>query len=252
MVAESVNPIKLKLLQGFYFISLVTTGRHVWRCHKTACKPSGKYLTSQVSCQGVYARTGNICNGEGLLIPSQPRDMAYHQISSLNIPSPFRNTERQPDPDTPLRTLLAAGHFRASAIAAAQELTGSSPAVPPGQSINPTDYTRIFRLFYVRLSCLCLIDAVPLAAQEAKALEDLNSAIYTDPETGIHLAPWELRILAVRLQTIGFGDPRRAVMIYYELAREARSEVMRAGKAHDHSAAEKWKTRLGRIGNQSC
>ncbi|KAI1268211.1 hypothetical protein F5Y18DRAFT_374223 [Xylariaceae sp. FL1019] len=172
----------------------------------------------------------------------------YHQISPLNMPPPFRSTERQPDPETPVKTLLASGHFRAAAIAAAQELTGSSPLVSPGQSISPTDHIRIFNLFYIRLSCLCLIDAVPLAAQEAKALEDLNSAIYTDPETGVHLAPWELRILAVRLQTIGFGDPRRAVMIYYELAREARNEVVRAGKAHDHSAAEKWKIRLGELG----
>jgi hypothetical protein len=119
---------------------------------------------------------------------------------------------------------------------------------PGSTPINPTDYVRIFDLLYVRLSCLCLIDAVPLAAQEAKALEDLNSAFYTDVDTGLHLAPWPLRTLVVRLQTIGFGDPRRAVMSYYELTREARSEIARAGRAHDHSAAETWKRRLAELG----
>ncbi|KAI1274198.1 hypothetical protein F5Y07DRAFT_374296 [Xylaria sp. FL0933] len=173
----------------------------------------------------------------------------YHQISPLTIPPPFRDPARQPAADTPIPDLLAAGHFRAAAIAAAQELTGTSSGggglAPP---ISPSDHARIFDLLYVRLSCLCLIDAVPLAAQEAKALEDLNSAFYADADSGTHLAPWALRILVVRLQTIGFGDPRRAVMSYYELAREARAEIASAGRAHDHSAAEIWKRRLVDLG----
>ncbi|KAI0453068.1 hypothetical protein F5B21DRAFT_309322 [Xylaria acuta] len=179
----------------------------------------------------------------------------YHQVSPLTIPPPFRDPTRQPAADTPIPTLLADGHFRAAAIAAAQQLTGTANA--PGSAsgpasttpvVSPTDHARIFDLLYVRLSCLCLIDAVPLAAQEAKALEDLNSAFYADADAGTHLAPWALRILVVRLQTIGFGDPRRAVMSYYELAREARSEVARAARAHDHSAAELWKRRLVDLG----
>ncbi|KAI1292678.1 hypothetical protein F5Y03DRAFT_400315 [Xylaria venustula] len=177
----------------------------------------------------------------------------YHHISPLNIPPPFRDPAKQPAADTPIPTLLAAAHFRAAAIAAAQELTSSSSGSSSGSSattppVSPTDYARIFHLLYVRLSCLCLIDAVPLAAQEAKALEDLNSAFYVDAESGAHLAPWALRILVVRLQTIGFGDPRRAVMSYYELAREARSEIASAARAHDHSAAETWKRRLADLG----
>lgn len=174
----------------------------------------------------------------------------YHQVSPLAIPPPFRDPARQPAADTPIPTLLANGHFRAAAIAAAQELTNTSHASGSGATrpVSPTDYARIFDLLYVRLSCLCLIDAVPLAAQEAKALEDLNSAFYVDAESGAHLAPWPLRTLVVRLQTIGFGDPRRAVMSYYELAREARAEVARAGAAHDHSAAETWKRRLVDLG----
>ncbi|KAH9904098.1 hypothetical protein F4778DRAFT_770613 [Xylariomycetidae sp. FL2044] len=175
----------------------------------------------------------------------------YHQISPLTIPAPFRNPSRQPSPETPISELLAAGHFRAAAIAAVQALTSSpvsatqAAAHPP---VEPADHARIFALLYTRLACLCLIGAVPLAAQEAKALEDLNSVSYLDPLSGRHLVPWELRLLCVRLQTIGFGDPRRAVMSYYDLAREARAEIARAGKARDHSALELWKARLAELG----
>lgn len=106
------------------------------------------------------------------------------------------------------------------------------------------------------------MDALPLAAQEAKVLEDLNSSFYqsdadSDPDSGsgsgsggpeTHLAPWALRTLVVRLQTIGFGDPRRAVMSYFDLAREARREAARAAAAHDHTGAELWKRRLADLG----
>ncbi|KAI1503810.1 hypothetical protein F5X99DRAFT_374485 [Biscogniauxia marginata] len=193
------------------------------------------------------------------------RPEIYHQISPLSIPAPFRHPSRQPAPETPIPELLAGGHFRAAAIAAVQALTSSpvpaaaAAAHPP--VTDPADHARIFELLYTRLACLCLADAVPLAAQEAKALEDLNSAFYLDPLTGAHLVPWHLRTLAVRLQTIGFGDPRRAVMSYYELAREARAEIARAraataaprdGHAADATAAaaaaELWKRRLADLG----
>lgn len=118
-------------------------------------------------------------------------------------------------------------------------------AHPPA---DPHDYARIFSLLYTRLACLCLIDAVPLAAQEAKALQDLNQGFYLDPVSGTHLMPWELRVLATRLQTLGFGDPRRAVVSYYDLAREARFEVLRAAKLHDQTAKETWKQRLVELG----
>lgn len=122
-----------------------------------------------------------------------------------------------------------------SAVAAA--------AHPP---VDPSDHARVFELLYTRLACLCLIDATSLAAQESKALEDLNSAFYLDPLTGAHLVPWELRVLGVRLQAIGFGDPRRAVMSYYELAREARTQLARAGKRGEEGRV--WRERLEELG----
>ena len=171
------------------------------------------------------------------------------------MPQAFRSSARQPDASAPLEDLLSRGHFRAAAIAAVQELTGSGPS---GQAVDPRDSARIFHLLYVRLVCLTLVDATSLAAQEVKALEDLNSTrTYVDERTGEHLVPWELRVLNVRLQALGFGDSRRAVMSYHELAREARDRISKAAAARDdddddaeHSPASKelWKTRLQDLG----
>jgi len=173
------------------------------------------------------------------------RPEIYHPLTPLNVPVAFRNSPKQPDPSEPLEKLLANGHFRAAAIAATQELTGLSVH----GALNPTDSQRIFDLLYTRLVCLTLINATPLAAQEVKALEDLSNArLYVDDKTGQHVVPWHLRILNVRLQALGFGDPRRAVMSYHDLAREAREHAGKAAAEHDHSASELWKARLRELG----
>lgn len=60
--------------------------------------------------------------------------------------------------------------------------------------------------------------------------------------------PWPLRVLDVRLRALGYGDQRRAVMSYYDLAREARAALATAGESGDHSAAELWRERLDELG----
>ncbi|EGX96046.1 hypothetical protein CCM_00701 [Cordyceps militaris CM01] len=170
----------------------------------------------------------------------------YHPLTPLNVPLAFRSAPGQPDPRGRPEDLLARGHFRAAAIAAVQELTGSGGSRP---SVDPRDTRRIFDLLYTRLACLTLIDATPLAAQEVKALEDLASVrTYVDDATGEHLVPWELRVLNVRLQALGFGDPRRAVMSYHDLGREARERIATAAARHAHSETELWKARLQELG----
>lgn len=163
----------------------------------------------------------------------------YHPLPTQTVPAPFRTSPQQPSADTPIPDLLAHGYFRAAAIAAVNALTATPPPASPA---------RIFELLYTRLSCLTLIDATQIAAQEARALEDINSASFVDEAAGEHLVPWELRVLVVRLQAMGFGDPRRAVMSYYDLAREARARLAVAAAAHDHSASEVWKERLVELG----
>jgi tetratricopeptide (TPR) repeat protein len=94
--------------------------------------------------------------------------------------------------------------------------------------------------------CLILINAAALAAQEIKALDDLSSAYYRHPVTDAHLAPWELRVLAVRLEGIGYGDGGRAIIGYYDLAREARAEI--AKQRLSPKEKETWRARLLDLG----
>jgi trafficking protein particle complex subunit 12 len=96
-----------------------------------------------------------------------------------------------------------------------------------------------------------LCGSTALAAQEATALEDLNSGAYRDEATGSHLVPWELRVLAVRLQGVGFNDPRKIIMGYYDLARQARTEISKlSGKnaLYDEQERLLWETRLSDLG----
>lgn len=59
------------------------------------------------------------------------------------------------------------------------------------------------------------------------------------------LLPWELRVLAVRLQGIGYGDARRGVRGYYDLAKEARADFR---NAVDVEGKTLWKERLKELG----
>ncbi|KAI9660989.1 MAG: hypothetical protein M1821_009316 [Bathelium mastoideum] len=154
----------------------------------------------------------------------------YHALPATSIPAAFQHSPNQPAPNTPLPTLLAHGHFRAAATAAAGTLTSGASGV-----LDPHDGEAVFALFQTRLSCLLLLQLTALAAAESKALGDLTSDFYrerageeSDGEgTGKHVVPWGLRVLCVRLQALGFGDARRGVMGYYELGREARRELGR-------------------------
>ncbi|KAL5615670.1 hypothetical protein BROUX41_005703 [Berkeleyomyces rouxiae] len=166
------------------------------------------------------------------------RPEIYNPLDTFVTPACFKNSPQQPRPDTPISELLSGGHFRAAASAAVDELTS--------ETIDPANYRRIFELLYIRLSCLVLINATNVAAQEVKALQDLNNvSLYIDQETGQHVVPWDLRVLNVKLQAVGFNDMRRAVMSFYDLAREARTKV---ATAPNKSERELWVIRLRDIG----
>ncbi|KAI6246302.1 hypothetical protein HI914_05773 [Erysiphe necator] len=137
----------------------------------------------------------------------------YHTLTILDIPPPFKKFTTQPDLSISISKLIKSGKFRDAAIKAAQLLTNSE---------NKLSNEQIFELFYQRLACLTLCNQTVLAVQEVKALGDLNSVQYRDEANGKHLVPWELRILAVRLQGIGFSDVRRGVIGFYDLVSEAR------------------------------
>jgi Flp pilus assembly protein TadD len=169
------------------------------------------------------------------------RPELYHPLSQLDVPSAFRTSPKQPTNDTPLEELLRTGHFRSAAILAATKLTSSS--------LPPSDHVTIFTLFYARLASLTLCGATALASQEVKALEDLSSHYYRDENTGAHLVPWELRVLAIRLQGIGYNDPRKWISGYYDLAREIRLVISKMkGKQENEVQRRLWEGRLEDLG----
>lgn len=191
------------------------------------------------------------------------RSDIYHPVSQIDVPSALRSQfVALSSSDTlqsslgHLEKLLSEGHFLIAAHLCASILTGSK--------VSPTEIQLIFSLFYTRLACLVLSGNTSLAAQESKALEDLSSAFYyvdTDIERSdiildhshretpaSHIVPWPLRVLAVRLQSIGFGDPRRGIAGLYELGLEARREITRPGQAFERGI---WKERLADLGIRS-
>lgn len=113
----------------------------------------------------------------------------------------------------------------------------------------------IFTLLQTRLLCLELTGNTVLAAQESKCLEDLAHTFYStssalptsrtnQPPT--HIVPWPLRILAVRLQAIGFGDVRRGVAGFYDLGIEARAQLKSPSLTPEERPI--WKARLSDLG----
>jgi len=157
---------------------------------------------------------------------------AYHVLPASNVPPPFLNAPNIPSVSSPVASLLLSGHYRLAAIAAARNLVAAAA---------PTDYDTLFHLLHIRLACLCLISEHALAAQEAKVLGDLNSAFYRHPLSDAHLVPWDLRLLVVRLAALGYGEWRKGIMGYYELARECRENILKADAEDDKQL---WQHRL--------
>lgn len=187
----------------------------------------------------------------------------YHSLSQVDIPPALRSEFIGLTPDEPLTTtlstlerLLAEGHFLLAAYLCGSILTSSL--------VSSTDIKLVFGLFYTRLACLELSGHAILAAQESKALENLTSEFYyvdlnndtsddtadqSHPKFLRHIVPWPLRVLAVRLQSIGFGDSRRGIGGLYELGLEAWREIMRPDLSRDEKVI--WKERLADLGVRS-
>jgi trafficking protein particle complex subunit 12 len=188
----------------------------------------------------------------------------YHPLSQLDIPGPFRKPLPPPLPATVNlfeafkqidRLLAECDYLQAAHLAGLVLVSGA---------VLPTDQRSIFRLLAIRYSCLELSSNVSLAAQESKALEDLGSNFYyfdPAPETadgdenaetsGLrplpkHIVPWHLRIQALRLQSIGFSDPRRGVSALYDLATECRDFL--ASPSLSGAERQLWTTRLEELG----
>lgn len=162
------------------------------------------------------------------------RSDIFQPLGHGDLPAAFRQAHDE-QITAPIDELLSCGRFRQAATVAAEDLKLRTAS---------TDHARIFYLYYTRLVCLQLLGLHYQAAQESRALQDFNGASFRNVATGIHLAPWELRLLVIRLQAIGFNDWRRGIMTYYELGREARFRGSR-GPADQRDV---WQARLQDIG----
>lgn len=162
----------------------------------------------------------------------------YHAVSIDDVPAAFLDSTRQPPDGTPLAALLQAGFFRRAATVAAAEILATDSG----------NIEHIFHLLYTRLACLVLISKPDIAVQEAHPLIDVLSRNPAKAKDLLPRIPWELRLLLVRLESIGVPDGGRGgVMSLYALANEARAHITTASAADD-TKVELWKARLADLG----
>ncbi|KAF2432336.1 hypothetical protein EJ08DRAFT_695449 [Tothia fuscella] len=171
-----------------------------------------------------------------LLLPEN-----FRPIPTTAIPQAFLTSPQAAQTGDDLARLISRGQFHAAAIASARELTN----LP-----TPPDPQIVFNLIHTRLACLTLINKAcqELAAVESTVLGDLTSSVYRHPMTNAHIVPWDLRVLAVRLQSFGFKDLRRGVMGYYQLAQDARQEIMKDRQDEKSEDGRVWNLRLRDLG----
>lgn len=165
----------------------------------------------------------------------------FRPIPPNIIPQAFTDSPHVALQGASVGDLVASGHFYAAAVASSQQLARIS---------DYSDTTMIFELFYTRLACLMLINknCEEIAAMESLELRDLTGTFYRHPITNEHLVNWDLRILAVRLQSIGFKDWRRGIMAFYTLAQDARQEISRARLDNKNYDEKLWRSRLLDVG----
>ncbi|KAJ9661533.1 hypothetical protein H2198_001913 [Neophaeococcomyces mojaviensis] len=185
----------------------------------------------------------------------------YHSLTQVEIPVPFRKPlPRPPPPGTSLSQVLEHIDKLCSICDFVGAAHLASICLTSGL-VQPTDYVSIFKLLAIRFSCLELIGQILLAAQEAKALEDLSSEFYyvvsevSEAEAEAHggqrplakhIMPFSLRVQAARLQNIGFSDPRRGVTALYDLGLEVREHL--ASPYTSEREQEVWTVRLESLG----
>ncbi|KAK4495781.1 hypothetical protein PRZ48_013049 [Zasmidium cellare] len=168
---------------------------------------------------------------------------SYHQLFADDIPKAFLDSEHQPSLDATVPELLQGGHFRRAADKSLRDLLAS-----PSNAIE-----QILQLLYTRLACLTLISRPDLAAQEAIPLIDLLARSSAAGDDLLPLVPWELRLLLVRLQSIGAADGgRRGIMALYALAGEVRANLRSVQQNGDDASAALWAERLQDLGLRVC
>lgn len=168
---------------------------------------------------------------------------SYHQLFVDDVPKAFLDSQHQPSLNATLPELLQGGHFRRAAEKSLRDLLASSPDAAE----------QILQLLYTRLACLILISRPDVAAQEAIPLTELLARSSSTGDDILPLIPWELRLLLVRLQSIGAVDGgRRGIMTLYALAGEVRANLRTAQESGEDASASLWAERLRDLGLRVC
>lgn len=168
---------------------------------------------------------------------------SYHQLFADDIPKAFLESEHQPSLNATLPELIQGGHFRRAAEKSLRDLLAS-----------PSDAAeQILQLLYTRLACLILISRPDIAAQEAIPLIDLLGRNSPAANDVLPLVPWDVRLLLVRLQSIGAADGgRRGIMALYSLAGEVRANLRTAQESGEDASISRWTERLHDVGLRVC
>lgn len=187
-------------------------------------------------------------------VPQQPETPAvnlqflqdpriYNPLPTNDIPNAFLTSENRPPAGATLPDLLNGGHFRRAADAAVRALLQKPP--------DAAD--QIFQLLYTRLACLILISRPDIAAHEAAPLENFMARSTPQAYATIAMIPWDLRLLLIRLQSIGALDGgRRGIMALYALAGEVRANLLDARASNDAVAIDMWSQNLQDLGLRVC
>jgi trafficking protein particle complex subunit 12 len=175
------------------------------------------------------------------IVASEARDLSFllQPQNFSPVPHPLLPQKAPERTYAALMQLVKNGQFNSAAVLSAQLITD----LPDTSSAEI-----VFNLWYIRLASLTLIHQTNIAAAESKLLGDLTSPFYRDSASGAHIVPWHLRLLAVRLQALGFGEWRRGIMAFYILAEEVRREVNTALQREEKSDTKLWRNRLHELG----
>ena len=226
-----------------------------------AFPPSGQsnLIPSPTSAQDLAGSEKPAALGKDLSFLLDPS--IYHSLAQFDVSPPFRRESRIISrDDRPVQSLVEEVDnllTNGDLIHAAQ----LSSIILTSGKFHPTDTAIIFHLVGIRYGCLELLEQTALAAQESKALLDISSPFYYIDEPNDkkllsesrnppeHIMPYELRLQALRLQSIGFSDPRRLISSLYELAEEIRTRITFID-ANDYEDITRkvWTNRLEELG----
>ncbi|KAK6528922.1 hypothetical protein TWF694_004151 [Orbilia ellipsospora] len=188
------------------------------------------FVTAPERVSSPASAAGSVHTISGVAAAEPLRDYAYLLDSLIfrHLPNVERNQ---------LSLVPLAAHLHNIASQCATNLS----------NVMATDSFHIFNLWYIRLICHSLISAqtTAMASQEIKVFGDLTSNFYRN-STFSHAVPWDLRVLAIRLQALGFNDWRRCLEHFYMLAKEARSEAIK--NRNSPALFRMWRGRLLDVG----